>query len=91
MAPPTVNEGRGSTPYKNISSDFSTHLLHQIATTASIEEEGSVIELGSHADSPVVGKHAHILRRTGKQMNVSGFTDQINEAIPDDVVDAAMS
>ena len=50
-----------------------------------------MIELDRHADSPVVGKYAHILQQTGKQVNVSGFTDQLGAAIPVDVVDAAMA
>ena len=49
-----------------------------------------MIELDRHADSPVVGKYAHILQQTGKQVNVSGFTDQLGAAIPVDVVDACM-
>ena len=66
-------------------------MLHRISTAATIEEEGSAIELDSHADSPVVGKHAHILRRTGNQVNVSGFTDRSGSTIPVDVVDATMT
>ena len=65
-------------------------MLHRIAVANSIEEESSAIELDSHADSPVVGKHAIILNKTGKQVKVSGFTDKLGSAIPVDVVDAAL-
>ena len=54
------------------------------------EKEVSAIDLDSHADSPVVRKHAHILRKTGRRVKVSGFTDQLGEPIHVDVVDAAM-
>ena len=52
--------------------------------------EGSALELDSHADSPVVGRHAHIIRRTGRTVRVSGFTNQLGRPIPVPVVDAAI-
>ena len=95
MASPPLCKGRGrNIEYENenrsISASFSAHLLHRIATTHSTEEESSAIELDSHANSPVVGKHAKILSHTGKQVNVSGFTDKLGSAIPVNVVDAAL-
>ena len=73
-----------------ISSAFSAHILHRIAQASTNDSETSAIELDSHADSPVVGMHASIIRKTGKQVNVSGFTDRLGSAIPVDVVDAAV-
>ena len=87
MASPSLNEGRG---ISIASATFSAHLMHRISTACSIEEEGSAIELDSHADSPVVGKHATILRYTGKQVQVSGFTDKLGAGIKVNVVDAAL-
>ena len=74
-----------------ISSAFSAHILYRIAQATSEDGDSSAIELDSHADSPVVGKNSFILRRTGKQVNVSGFTDRLGSAIPVDVVDAAVA
>ena len=91
MSPPTTNDRRGRSQYHRISSKFSAHLLHRISTAASIEEEGSAIELDSQVDLPVMGKHANILRQTCKHVNFSGFTDQLSAAIPVYVVDAAMA
>ena len=64
--------------------------LHRIAQVSTKDDETSAIELDSHADSPVVGKHASIIRKTAKQVNVSGFTVRLGSAIPVDVIDAAV-
>ena len=77
-------------PNQCISSAFSAHILHRIAQASTIDNGTSAIELDSHADSPVVGMHASIIRMTGKQVKVSGFTDRLGSAIPVDVVDAAV-
>ena len=93
MTTPLSIQGSGDNNLFKISSEFSTHILHKIkgsTTSDDIENETSAIELDSHADSPVVGKHARILRRTGRRVKVSGFTDQLGDPIPVDVVDAAM-
>ena len=93
MAAPLLTQGGGDNNLFKISSEFSTHILHKIkgsTTSDDIENETSAIELDSHADSPVVGKHSQILHRTGRRVKVSGFTDQLGDPIPVDVVDAAM-
>ena len=57
------------------------------------EESGGfefTLESDSHADSPVVGRHAYILRRTGRQVNVSGFSDQLGSPLTVPIVDAAV-
>ena len=50
----------------------------------------SAIELDSHADSPVAGKVARVINRTGKTVTVSGFTDKLGKPIRVPVVDAAV-
>ena len=43
-------------------------------TTAIEMKEESRTELDSHANMPVVGKHAYIIAETGKKVDVSPFT-----------------
>ena len=66
------------------------HKINESVTSDDLKDDVSTIELDLHADSPVVGKHTQILRRTGRRVKVSGFTDQLGDPIPVDVVDAAM-
>ena len=73
-----------------ISSAFSAHILHRIAQASTSNVGISAIELDSYADSPVVEMNASIIRRTSKQVKVSGFTDRLGSAIPVDVLDAAV-
>ena len=53
-------------------------------------DSDSALESDSHADSPVVGKRAYILRRTGREVNVSGFSDQLGSPLTVPIVDAAV-
>ena len=46
--------------------------------------------MDSHADSPVVGEDAAIIRPTGRKISVKGFTDQLGKPIIVPVVDAAV-
>ena len=80
----------------SVSATFSAHLTQRIASALSSSTDNplhttSALELDSHADFPVVGKHCFILKRTGRQVNVSGFTDQLGAPIKVDVVDAAVA
>ena len=50
----------------------------------------SRLELDSHADSPVLGAGAIIIRETGKKVSVRGFTDEIGEPIVVPVVDGLL-
>ena len=43
-------------------------------TRATEMKEESRTELDSHANMPVVGKHAYIIAKTGKKVDVSPFT-----------------
>ena len=64
----------------------------RISAAIQFEEEDttSTIELDSHADSAVVGRAARILERTGKVVNVSGFTDKLGKPLRVEVVHAAL-
>ena len=73
--------------------DFvSSELLTRIssATTRSNDDGSSRTELDSHADSPVVGKHAYILYHTGRTVGVSGFSDKLGSVQSVPVVHAAI-
>ena len=48
----------------------------------------SAVKLDSHADSPVASRSATIVHRTGRQVNVSGFTDQLGKLISVEIVHA---
>ena len=54
------------------------------------EKLESAIVLDSHTDSPVAGRVARVVRRTGRSVSVSGFTDKLGKAIRVPVVDAAV-
>ena len=47
-----------------------------------------MLEMDSHADSPVVGNHAHVLEYTGRKVSVSGFTDALGKPMLVEVVHA---
>ena len=53
--------------------------------------EQTAIELDSHADSPVVGRHARIIRHTGNEVKVSGFSDELGKSLTAEIVDAMLS
>ena len=47
--------------------------------------------MDSHADSAVVGSNCHVLRKTGKVLNVQGFTDALGSGLSVPFVDAAVT
>ncbi len=60
-----------------------TQIFAYLATVANVEvdeeggmkeDEGSRTELDSHANMPVVGRHAYIISDTGRMADVSPFT-----------------
>ena len=70
---------------------FAEHLYHKVSVIETdTDNEGSAIELDSHADSPVVGRHAHVIRYTGNEVNVSGFSDELGKPLTAEIVDAAL-
>ena len=48
------------------------------------------MELDSHADSPVLGNGARIIRETGMSVSVRGFTDEIGAPLHVPVVDGLL-
>jgi hypothetical protein len=48
-------------------------------------------ELDSHADSPVVGIHAHVVNYTGSHVTVSRFTDSLGKKKAVPIVDAVVA
>ena len=64
-------------------------LNSRISSTEICELGGT--ELDSHADSPVVGRNCFIHRRTGKSVNVRGFSDALGKPMEVDVVDAIVA
>ena len=45
-----------------------------------------MLQMDSHADSPVVGNHAHVLEYTGRKVSVSGCTDALGKPMLVEVV-----
>ena len=65
-------------------------MYHKISGIDTNTDGGvSAIELDSHADSPVVGKHARIIRHTGNEVKVSGFSNELGNPLTAEIVDAA--
>ena len=90
MIPPSSNEGSGGKRHE-ISDSFSQYLVQKVAAVdIESDTEVSALELDSHADSPVVGKHAKIIRHTGQEVKVSGFTDELGDELPMEIIDAAI-
>ena len=87
---PSFNEGSGG-ERQEISTRFSKYLFQKVAAVEiESDTEVSALELDSHTDSPVVDKHAKIIRHTRQEVKVSGFTDELGDALPVKVVDAAV-
>jgi hypothetical protein len=70
-----------------------------LATVANVEvddeggmdkDEGSRTELNSHANMPVVGRHAYIISDTGRMADVSPFTPPDFKSMRLCIVDAAV-
>lgn len=103
---PTLPEGNSSSlfadPYKMVlepsisSLALSDRFQHLIVSTIErdvmqVGNEISRTELDSHADSPVVGRHAKILSYTGQTANVSGFTKDLGKCLSVPIVTAAVA
>ena len=70
--------------HKKVASSKSTIRIKDFETV-------TATELDSHADSPVVRKYSSILEHTGKTINVSGFSDELEASIPVPVVHVAVA
>ena len=49
------------------------------------------MELDSHADSPVLGKGATVVRNTGRTVSVKGFSDELGQPLLVPVVDGIVT
>ena len=72
---------------------FANSLAQRIAATAQVcinESRYSAIELDSHADSPVAGNSVYIIKKLGRKVKISGFSDALGKPLLVDVVNAAV-
>ena len=61
----------------------------EVGDDTCMKEEGSRTELDSHANMPVVGRHAYIISDTGRVADVSPFTPDY-KSMQIKIVDAAV-
>ena len=91
---PKGSGGHDQVSMLTISKRFEHHLRFKVSASSTLsddsESKSSTLELDSHADSPVLGRHARILERTGRKVSVSGFSDEIGKPILLDVVHGAL-
>ena len=76
-------------PGKDVNDLILAVIVQAIARQQSSNHVQSKTELDSHANMPVVGKHAYVLAELGKQVSVSPFTPDY-EAMTIEMVDAAV-
>ena len=77
----------------HVSDNLSQAINLRISATRNSPDDSivdSAIELDSHADSPVVGKVARIIKRHDKSLFVSGFTDKLGKPLRVPIVDASV-
>ena len=90
MIPPASNEGSRGEQHE-ISDSISKYLVQKVAAVdIESDNEISALEVNSHTNSPVVGKYANIIQHTGQEVKVSGFTNELGDAIPVEIVDATV-
>ena len=75
---------------KDVTGIFAATICHRIAASSEEVDEGQ-LELDSHADSPVLGKGAIIVRKTDRTVSVKGFADEIGNPISVPVVDGLVA
>ena len=75
-----------------VSPAFAQAIIQRIAFAKQAQPEQfepqGAIDLDSHADSPVAGACLTIIHRTGRRVNVTGFTDELGKPIRVEVVHA---
>ena len=80
VSPPLPKDGRGD--ITDIKGRFAKNIMHRISGISNDDaSDDSDIELDSHADSQVVGRHAKIREKTGRKVSVSGFTNDLIKPI----------
>ena len=71
---------------------FARVITHRVAATVNEPSTPQfLLEMDSHADSPVVGNQAHVIENTGRKVSVSGFTDALGKPMLVDVVHALVA
>ena len=79
------------TPVQPVSQTFSLAICQRISSSIDdIQSKESRLELDSHADSPVLGRGAHITYNTGRTVSVRGFTDELGDPIRVPVVNGVL-
>ena len=73
-----------------MSPSFAALICQRIAASVDEADHGRM-ELDSHADSPVLGKGALIVRETGKRVSVKGFADELGKSLSVPVVDGVVA
>ena len=76
---------------EQLSHVFATHLIHKLSNQNMNDDKITVTELDSHADYPVVGKHAKILESSSRTAMVSGFTTELGKPLRVPIVTAAIA
>ncbi len=76
-----------------MSPSFAILICQRIAASVDEVDENECgrMELDSHADSPVLGKGALIVRETGKRVSVKGFADELGKSMSVPVVDGVVA
>ena len=73
-----------------ISHSFATLLCQKIAASYNDDGNAGKLELDSHADSPVLGEGAKVVKQTGRVVSVRGFSDELGHPIRVQVVDGIL-
>ena len=88
-------KGREDQSISAISSIFGSYLRYQYAALASSQQNHtpteSATELGSHSDSPVVGRNAIIIETASKTVLVLGFTSDLGKPLRVPVLNAVVA
>ena len=82
-----ISETRNTT---EVSDSFAALICQKIAASRSNDLDDGNLELDSHADSPVLGRGAKIVRQTGRKVSVRGFSDELGHPINVEVVDGIL-
>ena len=73
-----------------VSDRFAALICQKVAASRIEDCDGGKLELDSHADSPVLGSGAVLTRKTGRNVSVRGFSDQLGRPIRVEVVDGIL-
>ena len=74
-----------------MSATFASTICQKISSSQLSSNAESRLELDSHADSPVLGRDATIVMKTGRFVSVRGFTDELGAPIRVPVVSGVIA